>query len=115
MEENEKLHKIRSEIEKAKQEKQQAERQLVRAENRLKYRENMSRKARKERDNPHVHVLCPIRPMNTDGTWGEKQRREYLFDEDGKPVLDGKGHQKFNAVPTTDWGRTETLVLEFGG
>lgn len=42
MEENEKLHKIRVEIEKAKQEKQQEERQLVRAENRLKYRENMS-------------------------------------------------------------------------
>jgi len=37
MEENEKLHKIRVEIEKAKQEKQQAKRQLVRAENRLKY------------------------------------------------------------------------------
>ena len=49
MEENEKLHKIRSEIEKAKQEKQQAERQLVRAENRLKYRENISRKARTHR------------------------------------------------------------------
>lgn len=64
---------------------------------------------KKERYNPHVHVLCPIRPMNTDGTWGEKQRREYLFDEDGKPVLDGKGHQKFNAVPMTDWGRPETL------
>lgn len=49
MEENEKLHKIRAEIEKAKQEKQQVERQLVRAENRLKYRENMSRKARTHR------------------------------------------------------------------
>ena len=49
MEENEKLHKIRVEIEKAKQEKQQAERQLVRAENRLKYRENMCRKARTHR------------------------------------------------------------------
>ena len=49
MEENEKLHKIRVEIEKAKQEKQQAKRQLVRAENRLKYRENMSRKARTHR------------------------------------------------------------------
>lgn len=49
MEEYEKLHKIRAEIEEAKQEKQQAERQLVRAENRLKYRENMSRKARTHR------------------------------------------------------------------
>ena len=64
---------------------------------------------KKEVDNPHVHVLCPIRPINDDGTWGEKQRREYLFDEEHKPVLDKNGHQKFNAVPTTDWGRPETL------
>ena len=49
MEENEKLHKIRVELEKAKQEKQQAERQIVRAENRMKYRENLSRKARTHR------------------------------------------------------------------
>ena len=49
MEENDKLHKIRVELEKAKQEKQQAERQIVRAENRLKYRENLSRKARTHR------------------------------------------------------------------
>ena len=49
--------------------------------------------------NPHVHVLCPIRPMNEDGTWGEKQRREYMFDMDGKSVLDEKRKQKFNAVP----------------
>lgn len=49
MEEYEKLHKIRVELEKAKQEKQQAERQIVRAENRMKYRENLSRKARTHR------------------------------------------------------------------
>ena len=23
--------------------------------------------------NPHFHVLCPIRPLNPDGTWGSKQ------------------------------------------
>ena len=60
-------------------------------------------------DNPHFHVLCPIRPLEQDGSWGAKQRREYLFDENGKPLLDDAGHQKFNAVPTTDWGRPETL------
>ena len=59
--------------------------------------------------NPHVHVMCPIRPMNRDGTWGEKQRREYLFDMDGNPILDKNGKQKYNAVPTTDWNRPETL------
>ncbi len=56
--------------------------------------------------NPHVHVMCPIRPMNEDGTWGDKQKREYLF-VDGNPVLDAKGKQKYNAVPTTDWNRPE--------
>ena len=52
--------------------------------------------------NPHIHVMCPVRPMREDGTWGEKQKREYLFDVDGNPILDEKGKQKFNAVPTTD-------------
>jgi hypothetical protein len=48
-------------------------------------------------ENPHFHVLCPIRPLNLDGSWGAKQRRVYR--EDGK----------FDAVPTTDWGKPETL------
>ncbi len=60
-------------------------------------------------DNPHFHVLCPIRPMNPDGTWGAKQRREYLFHDDRTSVLDYAGHQKFSAVPTTDWSTVETL------
>ena len=47
--------------------------------------------------NPHFHVMCPIRPLNPDGTWGVKQRRVYRADG------------KFDAVPTTDWGRPETL------
>ena len=59
--------------------------------------------------NPHIHVMCPVRPMREDGTWGEKQKREYLFDAAGNPILDGKGKQKFNAVPTTDWNRPEVL------
>lgn len=47
--------------------------------------------------NPHFHVMCPIRPLNSDGTWGVKQRRVYR--DDGK----------FDAVPTTDWGKPKTL------
>lgn len=47
--------------------------------------------------NPHFHVMCPIRPLNLDGTWGAKQRRVYRADG------------KFDAVPTTDWGKPETL------
>lgn len=47
--------------------------------------------------NPHFHVMCPIRPLNPDGTWGAKQHRVYRADG------------KFDAVPTTDWGKPETL------
>lgn len=47
--------------------------------------------------NPHFHVMCPIRPLNPDGTWGAKQRRAYRADG------------KFDAVPTTGWGKPETL------
>lgn len=47
--------------------------------------------------NPHFHVMCPIRPLNPDGTWGAKQRRVYRADG------------KFDAVATTDWGKPETL------
>ncbi|HQH66517.1 MAG TPA: MobQ family relaxase [Clostridia bacterium] len=59
--------------------------------------------------NPHFHVLCPIRPLKEDGTWDAKQHREYVLDADGNRVKDDAGNDVFNAVPTTDWDRPETL------
>lgn len=60
--------------------------------------------------NPHVHVMAPIRPINPDGTWGNKQMKVELTDEHGEPIWDEKHHRnKFQAVPTTDWGSPETL------
>lgn len=59
--------------------------------------------------NPHFHVMCPIRPIEPDGKWGNKQRREYVLDEHGERILDEAGNYVFNAVPTTDWGSPETL------
>lgn len=59
--------------------------------------------------NPHFHVLCPIRPLNPDGTWGTKQRRQYILDEHGNRIPNGKGDYEFKAVPTTDWGSPERL------
>ena len=40
--------------------------------------------------NPHVHVLVPMRPLNENGTWGAKQRREYILDENGNRIRDRK-------------------------
>ena len=59
--------------------------------------------------NPHFHVLCPIRPILPDGSWGGKQRREYVLDEHGERIRDEAGNYVFNAVPTTDWGSPDTL------
>ena len=59
--------------------------------------------------NPHFHVMCPIRPLDSDGSWGAKQHRVYRLDEDGNRILGEGGKPLFDAVPTTDWGRPETL------
>ena len=59
--------------------------------------------------NPHFHVLCPIRPLNPDGSWGDKQHRVYRLDEAGNRIKDENGKDIFDAVPTTDWGSPETL------
>ena len=59
--------------------------------------------------NPHIHFMCPIRPLEQNGKWGNKQRREYVLDEHGNRIPDGKGDYVFNAVPTTDWGNPDTL------
>ena len=59
--------------------------------------------------NPHFHVMCPIRPIEPNGKWGNKQRRKYVLDENGERIPDGAGDYVFNAVPTTDWGNPETL------
>ena len=61
--------------------------------------------------NPHAHVMVPMRPLNEDGTWGEKQRREYILDEEGNRIRGSDGKYIFNAVKTTDWSSPETLNL----
>ena len=47
--------------------------------------------------NPHVHVLVPMRPLKEDGTWGNKQRREYILDENGERIKGADGKYLFNA------------------
>ena len=61
-----------------------------------------------EPDNPHFHVLAPIRPI-TEESWGNKQKREYVLDEDGNRIKDAKGNDVFNAVSTTGWNDPELL------
>ena len=59
--------------------------------------------------NPHFHVLATMRPLNPDGSFAAKQRREYALDEHGNRIRDGDSKYVFNAVHTTDWHAPETL------
>ncbi len=49
--------------------------------------------------------------MNDDGTWGAKQHRVYHLDEDGNRIKKENGQWEFDAIPTTNWGRPETLDM----
>lgn len=64
-----------------------------------------------EEPNPHMHIMVPIRPLNPDGTWGVKQKKEPILDENGQPVLGKDGKPKMRAVPTTNWSSKETLLV----
>lgn len=58
----------------------------------------------KEDGNPHAHVMLTIRPIEQDGTWGAKQKKEYVLDKDGNKIYDPKKRQyKCKTIPSTDW------------
>lgn len=59
--------------------------------------------------NPHVHVLCPIRPLNENGEWGNKRRRAYALDGDGNRIRDENGDYVFTGEYVTDWDSPDTL------
>lgn len=59
-----------------------------------------------ERDQPniHAHIMLTMRPINPDGSWGDKQRKEYILDAAGNKTYDKKKRTyKCRTVQTTDW------------
>ena len=62
----------------------------------------------KDRGNPHVHCLLTMRPFKEDHTWGAKEKKAYLLDENGEriPVIDPKtGQQKLGKRNAKVWKR----------
>ena len=60
--------------------------------------------------NPHAHLMATLRQIDKDGTWKEKQRKEYILDKDGNKQYDPKKKTyKCKTVKTTDWDKPETL------
>ena len=58
----------------------------------------------REQPNIHAHIMLTLRAFNEDGTWGDKQRKEYILDADGNKIYDKKKRTyKCRTVQTTDW------------
>ena len=53
--------------------------------------------------NPHCHVMLTLRPLNEDGTWGAKSRKEYILDKHGERIKLPSGEWKSRKVYTVDW------------
>ena len=77
--------------------------------------------------NPHIHMMCPARGVNHDGSWAPVSKSMYALDSEGNkiPNIDantglqkvrtrkGKGTEKIWVrinTPTNDWDRRETLI-----
>lgn len=62
----------------------------------------------REQKNIHAHIMLTMRPFNEDGTWGDKQKKEYVLDKNGNKIYDKrKRTYKCRTVQTTDWNSGE--------
>lgn len=64
----------------------------------------------KEDGNPHAHIMLTTRPIEQDGSWGVKQKKEYILGKDGQKQYDPKKKTyKCRTVKVNDWDTTEFL------
>jgi len=60
-------------------------------------------------NNPHCHIMLTMRPFEKNGEWGNKQKKVYIYDEDGEKVRTEKGNIKSQTIKLTDWDSKEKL------
>jgi hypothetical protein len=53
--------------------------------------------------NPHAHVMLTMRPIEPDGRWGAKSRKEYILDKNGEKIKLKSGEYKSRKVNAVDW------------
>ena len=59
--------------------------------------------SREGNQNIHAHIMTIVRPINEDGTWGQKSKKEYILDEKGEKILSKNGKPKTRKVELTTW------------
>ena len=53
--------------------------------------------------NVHAHIMLTVRPINPDGTWAAKSRKEYILDRRGQRIRLDSGEYKSRKVSAVDW------------
>ena len=53
--------------------------------------------------NPHAHIMLTMRPIERDGSWGAKSRKEYILDKKGERIKLKNGEYKTRKICTVDW------------
>lgn len=64
---------------------------------------------RDDLNNPHAHVMLTVRQFDENGDWGNKKRKDYIFDENGEKMLKANGTPDYKTVSLTDWDKKESL------
>lgn len=59
--------------------------------------------------NPHAHIMLTIRPIEENGEWGAKSKKEYLLDKNGQKIKLKSGQYKSKKIETTNWNTKEFL------
>ena len=57
----------------------------------------------KKDGNPHAHIMLTMRPIEKDGTWGAKSKKEYLLDKNGERIRLKSGAFKTRKIDATEW------------
>ena len=61
--------------------------------------------------NTHAHIMLTTRPIEPDGTWGAKSRKEYVLDRSGQRIRLDSGEWKSKKVSAVDWNEHENAEL----
>ena len=53
--------------------------------------------------NPHAHIMLTMRPIEQNGTWGAKSKKEYILDDNGERITLKSGEEKSRKINAVDW------------
>ena len=65
----------------------------------------------KKDGNPHAHIMLTMRPLNENGEWGAKSKKEYITDKNGERIKLKNGNFKTKKVDTVDWNEQSKAEL----